>query len=44
MCHDIETDEKSLPVLKLSERKEGETRVTEILLKGKSFYRIGEGV
>ncbi|PHJ25812.1 fha domain-containing protein [Cystoisospora suis] len=42
ICHDIETDEKSLPVLKLSERKEGETQVTEILLKGKSFYRIGK--
>ncbi|PFH36870.1 FHA domain-containing protein [Besnoitia besnoiti] len=42
ICHDIETDEKSLPVLKLCERKEGETQVTEILLKGKSFYRIGK--
>ncbi|ESS33419.1 FHA domain-containing protein [Toxoplasma gondii VEG] len=42
ICHDIETDERSVPILKLLERKEGETQVTEIVLKGKSFYRLGK--
>ncbi|KAL8424457.1 hypothetical protein Efla_001059 [Eimeria flavescens] len=41
ICHEIETDERSLPVLRLLERREGETTTTEILLRGKSFYRIG---
>lgn len=42
ICHDIETEERSLPVLRLLERREGETTTTEILLRGKSFYRIGK--
>lgn len=44
ICHDIETDERSLPVLRLLERREGEAATTEILLRGKSFYRIGKFV
>ncbi|CDJ61958.1 RNA recognition motif-containing protein, putative [Eimeria maxima] len=42
ICHDIETEERSLPVLRLLERREGDTTTTEILLRGKSFYRIGK--
>ncbi|KAL8271502.1 hypothetical protein Esti_004537 [Eimeria stiedai] len=42
ICHDIETDERLLPVLRLLERREGESTTTEILLRGESFYRIGK--
>ncbi|CDI73989.1 RNA recognition motif-containing protein, putative [Eimeria praecox] len=42
ICHDIETEERSLPVLRLLERREGDATTTEILLRGKSFYRIGK--
>ncbi|CDI84286.1 RNA recognition motif-containing protein, putative [Eimeria acervulina] len=42
ICHDIETEERSLPVLRLLERREGDSTTTEILLRGKSFYRIGK--
>ncbi|CDJ44378.1 hypothetical protein ETH_00036090, partial [Eimeria tenella] len=40
ICHDIETEERSLPVLRLLERREGDATTVEILLRGKSFYRI----